>query len=55
MKVDQLNEYNKRKFFLKKNHAENDEERVVLDLFLRFKKAFYEIIGSGLQLCFKIH
>ena len=54
MKVGQLIEYNKRNIFFK-NHAENEEEKVVLDLFLRFKKALYEIIASGLQLCFKIH
>ena len=54
MKVGQLIEITREIFFFK-NHTENEEERVVLDLFLRFKKALYEIIASGLQLCLKIH
>ena len=39
MKFSQLIEYNKRRFFLE-NHLENETERLVLDLFLSFKKGF---------------
>ena len=38
MKVGQLIEYNKRKFFFK-NYAENDAGRLVPDLFLFFKQS----------------
>ena len=34
--------------FFFKNHAENEAGRLVLDLFLFFKKAFYEVKASGL-------
>ena len=37
MRLGQLIEYNKRIFFFK-NYAENEEERLVTDLFLFFKK-----------------
>ena len=37
-KFGQLKEHNKRKFFFK-NYAENEARRLVLDLFLFFKKA----------------
>ena len=37
-----------------KNHAENEAERQVSDLFLFFKKALYTVIASGLQLNFNI-
>ena len=37
MRLGQLIEYNKRNFFFK-NHAENEDERLVADLFLFFKK-----------------
>ena len=35
-------------FFLK-NHEENESGRLVLDLFLFFKKALYEVKVNGLQ------
>ena len=53
MKFGQSIEYNKRKFFFK-NHAQNEAERLVPDLFLFFKKALYEVKASGLQLSFNI-
>ena len=37
-----------------KNHAENGAERLVPDPFLFFKKVFYKIKASGLQLGFTI-
>ena len=46
MKLDQVIEYNKISFF--KNHAENESGRLVLGLFLFFKKALYEVKASGL-------
>ena len=49
MKFGQVIECNKRNIFFK-NHAENEAERLVLDLFLFFKKALYEIKAYGLQL-----
>ena len=39
-------EYNKRNIALK-NHAENEAERIVPDLFLFLKKALYEVKASG--------
>ena len=48
-----LTEYNKRNIFLR-NHAENVVGRLVLDLFLFFKKSLNEIKASGLQLSFNI-
>ena len=47
MKFGQLTEHNRTNIFFK-NHAEN--EAVVPDLFLFFKKALYEVKASGLQL-----
>ena len=38
MKLDKSIEYNK-KYFFSKNYAENEEGRLVPDLFLIFKKA----------------
>ena len=38
--------------FFFKNHAENEAGRLVLDLFLFFKKALYEVKACGLQLRF---
>ena len=35
-------------------HAENEAEGLVLDPFLFFKKAFYKVKASGLQLGFVI-
>ena len=37
-----------------KNHAENKARRLVLDHFLFFKKALFEVKGIGLQLSFNI-
>ena len=53
MKFGQLIEYNNRNTFLK-THAQNEAGRVVLDLFLFFRKALYEVKASGLQLSFNI-
>ena len=50
MKFDQVIGYNKIFFF--KNHAENEGGKLVPDLFLFFKKAFYEVKESGLELDF---
>ena len=36
--------------FLFKNHAQNEEVRLVPDLFLFFKKALYQVKASRLQL-----
>ena len=47
MKFGQLIEHNKRNNFLQ-NHAENEAERLVSDLFLLFKKALFEVEASGL-------
>ena len=53
MKFGQSIEYNKRNVFFK-NHAESKAWRLVLDLFLFFRKALYEVKASGLQLSFNI-
>ena len=53
MELDQLVEYNKRIFSLK-NNAENKADRLVPDLFLFFKKAYYEVKANGLQLSLTI-
>ena len=37
-----------------KIHAENEAGRLILDLFLFFKKALYEVKDSGLQLSVNI-
>ena len=42
-----------RKFFFK-NHAQNEAERLVSDLFLFFKKALQDVKASGLQFSFNI-
>ena len=49
VKFDLLIEHNTGKFFFK-NHAENEADRLIPDLFLFFKKAFFEVKASGLQL-----
>ena len=49
MKFGQVIEY-KTEAFLDKNHAENEADRLVPDLFLFFKKALYEVKAIGLQL-----
>ena len=53
MKFGQLIQYNKRNIFFK-NYAENEEGRLVPDLFLFFEKVSYEVKASGLQLSFDI-
>ena len=53
MELVQFVEYNKKIFSLK-NHAENKADRLVPDLFLFFKKAYYEVKASGLQLSLTI-
>ena len=40
--------------FFFKDHAGNEAERLVGDLFLFFKKALYEVIESGPHLSFNI-
>ena len=54
MKLYILIEYNKRKTFFFKNHAENEAERLVLGHFQFFKKDVYEVKASDLQLSFNI-
>ena len=51
MKFGKSIEYNKRTFFFK-NHAQNEAERLVPDLFLLFKKALFEVKANGPQLSF---
>ena len=53
MKFGQLIEYDKRNICFK-SHAENEAGRLVPDLVLFFKKAFYEVNSSRLQLSFNI-
>ena len=53
MKFAQLVEYNNRNILFK-NHAENKAVPVIPDLFLLFKKSFYKVKASGLQLNFNI-
>ena len=48
LKFGQVIEY-KTEAFLYKNHAQNEADRLVPDLFLFFKKALYEVKASGLQ------
>ena len=43
-----------RKIYFFKNHAENEAGRPVPDIFLFFRKAFYEVNTSDLQLNFNI-
>ena len=43
-----------RKIFFFKNYAENEAGRLVPDLFLFFKYAYYEVKASGLQLSFNV-
>ena len=40
--------------FLFKNHAQNEADRIVLDLFFFFRKALYQVKASDLQLSFNI-
>ena len=56
MKFGQSIVYSKRKNHQKffRNHAQDEAERLVLDLFLFFKKALKEVKASGLQLSFNI-
>ena len=53
MKFGQLIDITREIFFFK-NHAENEVETPVPDLFLFFKKALYKVKASGLQLGFAI-
>ena len=53
MKFGQLIKYNKGNTFLQ-NHAENEAERLVQDLFLFFKKVLFEVKLSGPQFSFNI-
>ena len=43
-----------REIFFFKCHAEKEAGRLVPDLFLFFKKGFYEVKASGLQLSLNI-
>ena len=52
IKFGQLIKYNN--IFYLINYAENETERLVLDLFLLSKKALYEVKPSGLQFSFNI-
>ena len=54
MKFGKLTEYDKRNISIK-NHAENEAERLVPDLFLYFRKVLFEVKVSGLQLSFNIY
>ena len=47
MKMGQFIEYNMGRNFLEKKHAKIESRRLVPDLFLFFKKAFYEVKVSG--------
>ena len=49
MKFGQLIEYNKRNVFHAYFHTENKAGRLILDLFLFFKKVLYMVKASGLQ------
>ena len=53
MKFGQLIVYST-KIFIFKNHAENDAKRLVLDLFLFFKKALHKLKASGQHFSFDI-
>ena len=53
MKFGQVIEWTIEIFFFK-NHAENEAGRLVPYLILFFKKAFYEMKASGLELSFNI-
>ena len=53
MKFGQLKEHNNRNIFFQ-NYVENEAEWLVPDHFLFFKKAWYEMKASGLQLSFNI-
>ena len=52
-KLVQSIEYNKIFFFFK-NHAQNEAQRLVTELFLFLGKALKEVKASGLQLSFNI-
>ena len=43
-----------REIFCYKNHEKNEVGRLVLDLFLFFRKAFYEVNTGGLQFGFNV-
>ena len=48
MKFGQVIKHNKRTNFYK-NHLEDKAKRLVLDLFLFFKKALFDVNAIGLQ------
>ena len=52
LKFGQVIEYITREIFFFKNYTENVAGRLVLDLFLFFKKALYAVKPNGLQLSF---
>ena len=54
MKLGKLLEYITREIFFFKNYAENEAWRLVPNLFLIFKNAYYEVKASGLQFSFNI-
>ena len=43
-----------KEIFFFKNHAENEADKLVPDLFLLFKKALHKLEASCMQLSFKI-
>ena len=47
MKMGQFIEYNMGRIFFEKKHAKIESRRLVPDLFLFFKIAFYEVKVSG--------
>ena len=49
MKLGQLMKYTKINIFFK-NYAESKARRLVPDLFLYFKKIYYQVKASGIQL-----
>ena len=53
MKFGQVKDATREKFLFK-NHAENEAGRLVLHLFLFFKKALCELKAGGLHLSFNI-
>ena len=54
MKFGQLGEYTREIYFFK-NHAKNEAERLVPDIFLLFEKGLYEVNNaSGLQVSLNI-
>ena len=46
--------YDATAWLINKDHAENEAERLVPDLFLFFKKALYEVKASNMELSFNV-